>query len=247
MEPQQCDNCRFYQDRNDGTDTGVCRRHTPVGRLADIHYRFPETTPADWCGEYEQNVQPPATPTADNAAAMPTSDANRPTVAAMSVERAWLEMGVISGKMLISHRGGTSGTLEVNIRAVSDLEAMRPKVLHLPHIHRALGEIANKLARSHGGDDTERLAASNVAANELYELSLQPNIHDTDPADQYGEYERAMPPAEPTADNPVRQLTDKALYERIRRTEPNYLPRTTRTRELGGPTSHIRPDIAAGN
>lgn len=60
MEPQQCGNCRFYQDRNDGTDTGVCRRHTPVGRLADVHYRFPETTPTDWCGEYERAIQPQA-------------------------------------------------------------------------------------------------------------------------------------------------------------------------------------------
>ena len=63
MEIQQCGNCRFYQDRNDGTDTGVCRRHTPVGRLADVHYRFPETTPADWCGEYERDpstMPPPA-------------------------------------------------------------------------------------------------------------------------------------------------------------------------------------------
>ena len=240
METQQCGNCRFYQDRNDGTDTGVCRRHTPVGRLADVHYRFPETTPTDWCGKYKHAI-PPAASQADNAAAMPTSDANRSTVAAMSVERAWLEMGVISGKMLISHRGGTYGTLEVNIRAVSDLEAMRPKVRHLPHLHRALGEIANKLARSHGGDDTERLAASNVAANELYELSLQPNIRDTAPADRRDEYERAIPPAAPTADNPVRQLLDKELAER------NYQPGVTRARELGRLASHIRPDIPTSN
>ena len=240
MEPQQCGNCRFYQDRNDGTDTGVCRRHTPVGRLADVHYRFPETTPADWCGEYERAITPAASQ-ADNAAAMPTSDEDRPTVAAMSAERAWLEMGVISGKMLISHRGGASGTLEANIRAVAELEAMRPQVRHLPHIHRALGEIAGKLARSHGGDSAERLAAGNVAANELYELSLQPNIRDTAPADRRDEYERAIPPAAPTADNPVRQLLDKELAER------NYLPGITRARELGGLASHIRPDIATGN
>ena len=60
METQQCDNCRFYQDRNDGTDTGVCRRHTPV-IAPDNRSRFPRTEPTEWCGEYEPATKQAAT------------------------------------------------------------------------------------------------------------------------------------------------------------------------------------------
>ena len=103
-------------------------------------------------------------------------DADAPAPAAMSAERAWLELGVIAGRLALSQFGDGAERLEANIGAVNELNAMRVQLRHLPRLHQAIGEIAAKLARSHGGDSAERLAASVVAAREMHALSLEPNI-----------------------------------------------------------------------
>ena len=54
-EPPRCSNCRFYAAHNKWH--GLCRRHPPTPILSAMD-RFPKTKPTDWCGEYEQTIQP---------------------------------------------------------------------------------------------------------------------------------------------------------------------------------------------
>ena len=45
-EHECCETCRFYIKNPNCQSLGLCRRRPPCGRT------FPDTSPADWCGEY---------------------------------------------------------------------------------------------------------------------------------------------------------------------------------------------------
>ena len=54
-EAEACHNCRFWthQTENGKFIRGWCRRRSPVTGY-DPCYMFPQTTPDEWCGEYER-------------------------------------------------------------------------------------------------------------------------------------------------------------------------------------------------
>lgn len=61
MPAEQCSNCRYYTavpKKYDNPEHGLCRKYPPVGCLADIHNRFPEVWPNEWCGEYQTSAVP---------------------------------------------------------------------------------------------------------------------------------------------------------------------------------------------
>ena len=60
MEAKEtCSTCMFWKQVERYKDRGECRRHGPRPSARSFWTAWPTTLPEDWCGDYEEKIEPP--------------------------------------------------------------------------------------------------------------------------------------------------------------------------------------------